>query len=81
MTTLALLQEKWLKSATGRLILEKLLPFACKIHLAALQQFHFAAQQTDPISNCDSTTNEERIPKCFCRQSTSSTPGSATALR
>jgi hypothetical protein len=81
MTTLPQLRENPSKSTIGDLILEKLLPFACKIHLAALQQFHFAAQQTDHISNCDSTTNEERTPKCFCRQSTSSTPGSATALR
>src|ERR1700730_15261487 len=80
MTRILRIREKSPKSTIGELILEKLLPDTCKFHLAALHQFHFAAQQAPPISNCDSTTNEERIPKCFCRQSTSSTPGSATAL-
>jgi uncharacterized protein YjiS (DUF1127 family) len=63
MTKLAPWWEKPLKSAIRALILEKSLRDTCEIHLAALQQFHFAAQQTHPISNCDSTTNEERIPK------------------
>src|SRR6202040_2505228 len=64
-----------------RAFLENLLPDICKILLAALHHSHFAAQQAPPISTCDSTTNEERAPKCFWRQSTSSTPGSAMALR
>jgi hypothetical protein len=67
MTGLAPGGENRPKSTIGDMFLEKSLPFACKIHLAALQQFHFAAQQTVPICGCDSTTNEERIPKCFCR--------------
>jgi hypothetical protein len=67
MTAFALLWEILPKTTIGELILEKLLPDICKFLLAALHQFHFAAQQAPPISNYDSTTNEERIPKCFCR--------------
>jgi hypothetical protein len=56
MTAFAPIRENSPRTTIGELILEKLLPDTCKILLAALHQFPFAAQQTPPISNCDSTT-------------------------
>jgi len=46
MTGILRFREKSPKSAIGELILVKLLPDTCKIILAALHQFHFAAQQS-----------------------------------
>jgi hypothetical protein len=44
MAALALLKQNPPNSTIGALILEKLLPNACKILLAALHHFHFATR-------------------------------------
>jgi hypothetical protein len=44
MTTITPWWENVPKSTIGELILEKLLPDICKILLAALHHFHFAAR-------------------------------------